>query len=56
MTGLPKEAIESMLMKGIQQNRNTEVYMSEILDHLIPNIAEVIAANNDAIGFTLKDD
>ena len=56
MLGLPEETMVSMLMKGVHTNRNSEVYMGEILDKLIPNIVEMMAANNEAILFALKDD
>jgi hypothetical protein len=59
MSGLPKEAILSMLQKNIPQNIPDNGYNQHILfinKYLIPNIAEAIAANNEAILFSLKDD
>jgi hypothetical protein len=45
-----------MLRKNISLERGLESYPELINDYLIPNIAEVIAANNEAIQFGLKDD
>ena len=56
MFGLPEEAMQRMLLKGVPDSPNSEVYMSFIRDYLIPNIIEVISANNDAILFNLKDE
>ncbi len=50
--GLPKETMIRMLRKDIPDLGDA---LSEIIDkRLIPNIAEVIAANNEAILFQLK--
>ena len=56
MLGLPEDAMRRMLMKGMSGNLNSEVYHSEIQNHLIPNIIELISANNEAILFQLKDE
>jgi len=56
MFGLTEETMTKMLMAKVSNNPNSEVYMSFILNHLIPNIVEVIAANNEAILFALEDD
>ena len=53
--GLPEDAMLRMLNKNVNQNPNSEVYMSFFLNTLIPNIVEVIAANNEAIFFALQD-
>ncbi len=50
--GLPKEAMVRMLRKDVPDLGDA---LSEIIEkRLIPNIAEVIAANNEAILFQLK--
>jgi hypothetical protein len=54
MLGLPEESILSMLKKNVPE-RSYEGYAELIHKYLIPNIAEVIAANNEAILFGLKD-
>ena len=55
MIGLPEEAILSMLKKDIRESKFDE--FSQILhNRLIPNIAEVIAANNEAILFALENE
>jgi len=56
MFGLTEETMTKMLMAKVQNNPNSEVYMSFILNQLIPNIVEVITANNEAILFHLKDE
>jgi len=56
MFGLTEDAMVKILNKNVNQNRNSEVYMQTILEHLIPNIVELIAANNEAILFQLKDE
>lgn len=56
MLGLPEDAMKRMLMKGLPGNPNSEVYHSEIQRYLIPNIVELISANNEAILFQLKDE
>ena len=56
MFGLTEDAMLKMLMKQVPNKPNSEVYMSFILKWLIPNIVEVIAANNEAILFQLKDE
>jgi hypothetical protein len=58
MSGLPKEAILKILQKNLSQNVPDNGYNAHITfinKYLIPNIAEAIAANNDAILFSLKD-
>ena len=52
--GLTEETMSKMLSKSVGNNPNSEVYWSEILRHLIPNIVEVISANNEAILFNLE--
>ncbi len=56
MFGLTEETMSQMLIKRLPNNPNSEVYMQHILEYLIPNIVEVIAANNEAILFQLKDE
>ncbi len=56
MFGLTEETMAKMLMAKVPNNPNSEVYMSTLLNTLIPNIVEVIAANNEAILFQLKDE
>ena len=56
MFGLTEDAMLKILMEDVRKNRNSEVYMGDILETLIPNIVEVIAANNEAILFQLKDE
>jgi len=53
MLGLPEETILSMLKKNVPV-RSYEGYAEFAHEHLIPNIAEVIAANNEAILFNLE--
>jgi hypothetical protein len=55
MSGLPKEAIIKMLKKNIHFGPYPEAYQELIDKILIPNIAEVIEANNEAILFSLKE-
>jgi len=55
MFGIPKEAILSMLKKNVPE-KSYEGYAEFVQTYLIPNIAEVIDANNEAILFALKDD
>ena len=54
MLGLPEEVILSMLRKNVPVT-SYEGYAEFAQTYLIPNIAEVIAANNEAILFGLKD-
>ena len=53
MLGLPDEAILSMLKKNVPDH-SYEGYAEFAHKHLIPNIAEVISANNEAILFNLE--
>ena len=53
--GLSDEVILSMLKKNVPV-QSYEGYAEFAHNHLIPNIAEVIAANNEAILFALEDD
>jgi len=55
MFGLPEETISTMLKKDVPTH-SYEGYAEFIHTHLIPNIIEVIAANNEAILFQLKDE
>ncbi|OGO24619.1 MAG: hypothetical protein A2Z28_01150 [Chloroflexi bacterium RBG_16_51_9] len=52
--GLSKEVILQMLKKGVKEH-SYEGYAEFVHTYVIPNIAEVIAANNEAILFALKD-
>jgi hypothetical protein len=52
--GLSDETILSMRKKNVPV-RSYEGYAELAQTYLIPNIAEVIAANNEAILFSLKD-
>ena len=52
--GLTEETMMKMLNKNVKQNPNSEVYMSFFHNTLIPNIVEVIAANNEALLFNLE--
>ena len=56
MFGLSEDAMEKMLLKGLRGNLNSEVYQSEIQGILIPNIVELISANNEAILFQMKNE
>jgi len=56
MFGLPEDAMKQMLMKGMPGKADSEMYRSEVYNYLIPNIIEVISANNEAILFQLKDE
>ena len=56
MLGLPEEAMTQMLMKGLKMKADSEMYRSEVYNILIPNIVELISANNEAILFQLKDE
>jgi len=53
--GLSEESILKILTKDVPV-RSYEGYAEFIHRYLIPNIAELIAANNDAILFCLKDE
>jgi len=55
MFGLPEEAILGMLKKNVPV-QSYEGYAEFVHTYLIPNIVEVIAANNEAILFALEDD
>ena len=55
MFGLPEEAILKMLKKNVPE-RSYEGYAEFVHTYLIPNIVEVIAANNEAILFELETD
>ncbi len=55
MFGLTDEAILSMLKKNVPDH-SYEGYAEFVHTYLIPNIAEVIAANNEAMLFQLKDE
>ena len=55
MFGLTDEAILKMLKKNVPV-QSYEGYAEFAQTYLIPNIAEVIAANNEAILFQLKDE
>lgn len=57
MLGLTEDAMLNMLRKNVQF-RNSSYHEGEdfIYKTLIPNIVEVIAANNEAILFNLEDD
>ena len=55
MFGLPEEAILRMLKKNVPET-SYEGYAEFVQTYLIPNIVEVIAANNEAILFQLKDE
>jgi len=52
--GLTEETMSKMLLKRVPNNPNSEVYMGFILEHLIPNIVEVISANNEALLFNIE--
>ena len=52
--GLSDETILSMLKKNVPV-KSYEGYAEFAQTYLIPNIAEAIAANNEAILFTLKE-
>jgi len=52
--GLSEEAILRMLKKNVPV-KSYEGYAEFVHTYLIPNIVEVIAANNEAILFALKD-
>ena len=54
MLGLTKEVILKLLKKNVPE-KSYEGYAEFIHTYVIPNIAEVIAANNEAILFALKD-
>ena len=53
MFGLTDEVILKMLKKNVPE-RSYEGYAEFVQTYLIPNIAEVIAANNEAILFQLE--
>jgi len=53
--GLTEETMLQMLNKRVPQSQS-EVDYGFIRNYLIPNIVEVIAANNEAILFQLKDE
>ena len=55
MFGLPEEAILKMLKKNVPV-KSYEGYAEFVHTYLIPNIVEVISANNEAILFNLKDE
>ena len=55
MFGLPEEVILRMLKKNVPET-SYEGYAEFVQTYLIPNIVEVIAANNEAILFALEDD
>ncbi len=55
MFGLTEDAILKMLKKNIP-DKSYEGYAEFAYNYLIPNIVEVIAANNEAILFALEDD
>ena len=55
MIGLPEEVILQMLKKNVPE-RSYEGYAKFVQTYLIPNIVEVIATNNEAISFALKDE
>ena len=52
--GLPEEVISRMLKKNVPV-KSYEGYAEFVHQYLIPNIIEVISANNDAILFALKE-
>jgi hypothetical protein len=52
--GLPKDLILQMLKKGVPL-KDYAGHAEFVQKHVIPNVAEVIAANNEAILFALKD-
>lgn len=54
MFGLTDETILKMLKKNIP-DKSYEGYAEFVHTYLIPNIVEVIAANNEAILFDLED-
>lgn len=54
MFGLTEEAMLKMLNKNINQFSQSEVDMGWIRNRLIPNIVEVIAANNEVLLFNLE--
>jgi hypothetical protein len=56
MLGLSEEAMKRMLMENLTRRADSEMYRSEVYDILIPNIVELISANNEAILFQLKDE
>ena len=53
--GLPEEAISRMLKKNVPE-RSYSGESDFVSKYLIPNIVEVISANNEAILFQLKDE
>lgn len=55
MFGLTDEAILQMLKKNVPEH-SYEGYAEFVHKYLIPNIAEVIAANNEVILFNLETD
>ena len=55
MFGLTDETILKMLKKNVPEH-SYEGYAEFVHKYLIPNIVEVIAANNEAILFQLKDE
>ena len=56
MFGLTEDAMLRMLNKNVHQHSQSEVDMGFIRNYLIPNIVEVIAANNEALLFHLEKD
>ena len=56
MLGLTEDAMKRMLMKDLTMTADSEMYRSEVYNYLIPNIIELITANNEAILFQLKDE
>ena len=52
--GLTKGVILQMLKKNVPE-KSYEGYAEFVHRHVIPNIAEVIASNNEAIFFALKE-
>ena len=54
MFGLPEEAMKQILMNDLTMRADSEMYRSEVYNYLIPNIVELISANNEAILFQLK--
>ena len=56
MFGLTEDTMSRMLLKGFPSNLNREIIMSEIVEMLIPNIVEVLAANNEVILSQLEEE
>ncbi len=55
MFGLTEEAMLKMLKKNVPE-KSYEGYAEFVHKYLIPNIVEVIAANNEVILFNLETD